>query len=295
LNDQWSIFLGARVDKTETTNYLFSPRLSLIHTPNDKDTWKLMLGRSQRMTFAEQMRHKWELTDEKSDSEEMDSIEIRYERQHLPNLWFAVSSYYYDLDVIAWDSGTSYSRNSYGGTRDIGDYQCFGLEGEMLYQKDNVKLSLSHGFTKLLNFHNSPGVVNNYSAEPFGYGDDLANWSNHISKIVASYDFDDKLKLDGNAQVYWGFPGAKDYAKYLSDKSSPISRDPGYDTPYGPSVFLNLGLQYQLNENMTLRVDAYDLMGLCNKKYNKTLYGFNSYGDYRSSAPSLAFTLFCKF
>ena len=294
-NDRWIAFFGVRMDKTETTNYLFSPRFSLVHTPNDKDTWKLMLGRSQRMTFAEQMRHKWDLSNGKSDSEEMDTIEIRYERQHSPNLWFAVSSYYFDLDVIAWDSGTSYSEDAYGGTTSIGDYQCFGIEAEVLYQKDDFKLSLSHGFTKLLNFYNAPGVVNNYSAEPFGYGDDLANWSNHISKIVTSYKFDDKWKLDGNAQIYWGFPGAKDYAQYVTDKSGPVSRESGYDTPYGPSVFFSMGLQYQPNENMTVRIDAYDLMGLFNKKYNKTLYGFNSYGDYRSSAPSLAFTLSYKF
>lgn len=294
INSAWTVFTGIRMDKCETTKYLYSPRLTAVYTPNEKDTLKFMIARSHRMTFAEEMRYKWEQTNKKSDPETFDSLELRYERQETPNLWYALSGYYHNIDVIAWDSG-AYGVEFDAGTKNVGEYRQFGVEAEVLYKKDNFRLLLSHGFTKLLDFNKVTGSNTVITADPYGYGDDLANWSNHISKIVTSYKFDDKWTLDGNAQVYWGFPGAKDYAKYVTDNSSPISRDPGYNDPYGPSVFLSFGLQYEPKEDLILRLDAYDLLGLIDAKYNKTLYGFNSFADYRSSAPSLAFTLKYKF
>ncbi|MFH1999488.1 MAG: TonB-dependent receptor [Planctomycetota bacterium] len=291
LSDEWTTFLGFRVDKNIKTKYLVSPRLTVMHMPNSKDTWKFSMGRSQRMTFAEQMRHRWELARENSDSEEMDNLELRYERQATSDLWCALTAYYYDLNVIAWDAGTSYGQNSYGGTTAIGDYQQYGLEAEVTYQVEDFTLMFSHGYTQLLNFHNNTGVTNILSAEPFGYGDDLANWSNHITKLISTYKLTDKWTLSGNSRVYWGFPGAKDYANYVTANNSPYSREPGYDDPYGPSIFVGLGIQYKPVDKMTIRLDGHDLLGLVDKKYNKTLYGFNSFGDYRSSAPSVSLSV----
>jgi len=295
LSDEWTAFVGARVDKTRLTDYLFSPRLSLMFAPNAQQTWKVTGARSQRMTFAEQMQHRWELAGEESDSEEMDSVELRYEHQLSPDLWYAVTGFYFDLDVIAWDAGASYGQTTYGGTTNVGDSQQYGLELEVRYQKGALSVLGSHGFTKLLDFNNNQGVTNILSSEPFGYGDDLANWSNHITKVVGTYRITEQWNVSGNTRIYWGFPGAKSYAKYVTDSRSPYSREPGYDDPYGPSVFVGLGVQYQPEESLTLRLDGHDLLGLVDKKYNKTLYGFNSYADYRSSAPAVSFSLSYKF
>jgi hypothetical protein len=262
-----------------------------MHTPNKQDVWKFTAGRSQRMTFAEQMKHRWDLAHEKSDADQMDHLKWRFEHQCSADTWLALTSYYYDMQVIAWDAGAGYGRLNYGGTTNIGNCQQGGFEVEFTYQREQTKVMLSHGYTKLIDFQNNPGVTNIMTAKPFGYGDDLANWSNHITKLVLNYSLDDQWTLSGNGRIYWGFPGARDYASYLTDKNSPYSREPGYDKPYGPSIFVGLGLQYQPSKNLTFRLNGHDLVGLIDKKYNKTLYGFNSFGDYRSSAPAVSLAI----
>jgi len=238
------------------------------------------------MTFAEEIQWQWQTFGNKSDPETLDSIELRYERQHTPNLLFALGAFYHDLDVIAWDPG-AWGVKWDAGTKNIGELQQYGLEAEMTYEKDSFRFTASHGYTKLANFSLMPGAGTALTAEPYGYGDDLANWSNHITKLVVGYQIDDKLRIDGSARIYWGFPGAEDYAKYNTANSSPIAIDPGYDDPYGPSIFLNIGIQHQPSKNLTVRLDAYNLMGLIDRKYNKILYGFNEFSDYRASSPAI--------
>jgi len=68
-------------------------RLAVVYIPTDKDTLKLMLTRSLRMTFAEEIQWRWQTFGRKSDPETLDSIELRYERQHTPNLLFALGAY----------------------------------------------------------------------------------------------------------------------------------------------------------------------------------------------------------
>lgn len=106
---------------------------------------------------------------------------------------------------------------------------------------------------------------------------------------------EEQWSLSGNTRVYWGFPGAKEYAKYVTSRNSPYSREPGYDDPYGPSIFLGLGLQYKPTDSLIVRMDGHDLVGLIDGKYNKMLYGFNSYAPYRSSAPAASLSISYKF
>jgi hypothetical protein len=95
--------------------------------------------------------------------------------------------------------------------------------------------------------------------------------------------------------MYWGFQGAEDYAQYVTDNNSPNAKSPGYSDPYGASMFFNLGLQYKPFENIRVRVDGYNLMGLFDKTLNKQLYGFNSFADYRSQVPVVAISMTYKF
>lgn len=286
VNKKWTTFIGCRIDKCECTDYLFSPRLNVIYTPDEINTWKLMLSESLRMTFAEEMRWKWEHSTKKSGPEKLKSIELRYERQHTPNLLFGISTYFHDLDVIAWNPG-AWGVEFDAGTKHVGELQQYGAEAEMTYKKGNAIITVSHGYTKLANYHLNPGSNTLMTAEPYGYGDDLANWSNHITKIITGYEITDLWRIDASARIYWGFPGAKDYAQYVTNSRNPISRDPGYDRPYGPSIFVNFGVQHKPCKHVTIRVVGYDLLGLIDDKYNKRLYGFNEYSDYRASSPAV--------
>lgn len=294
INEQWTQFTSMRLDKNTYTCWLFSPRLTTVYTPDTINVWKLMLAKSLRMTFAEEMRWQWEHSQSASPPEELKSVELRYERQQTPYLLLAGSTFYHDLDVIAWDSG-EYGVEFDSGTSQVGELQQWGIELELLYKKKPWRVTLSHGYTQLLDFEQNPDASNVLTAEPYGYGNDLANWSNHITKLVVGYDLSDRWRLNGSARIYWGFPGAKDFAQYVTDNQSPIAIASGNDDPYRPSIFFNLGLQYQATEQLTVRLDGYNLLGWFDDSLNKRLYGFNSYGDYRVQTPAVGFSIYYLF
>ena len=280
MSEAWTTFLGGRVDKNTYTDEMFSPRWAMIHTPNDKDTYKLMLARSVRMSFAEELRKEHLVLGTEGDTETMDNIELRYERQHTSELWFAASAYLSKLDIIAFDRTAERSQA-------LGEQKHWGLEVEAKYKKGKVDLGLSHGYTKLIDFDLEPGSSTVLTAEPLGYGDDLANWSNHITKLQAVYTIDPKWRVNGSARVYWGYPGAKD----LADSNAPYARDSGYDDPYDPSYLINLGLEHNPTKNLSIRVDGTNLLGFIDDKYNKRLYGFDFGSSYRSQAAAVIFSL----
>ena len=280
MSEAWTTFLGGRLDKNTYTDEMFSPRWAMIYTPNDKDTYKLMLTRSVRMSFAEELRQQHLVLGTNGDPETMDNIELRYERQHTPELWFAVGGYLSKLDIIAFDRANEKSQP-------LGEQKHWGLEVEATYKKGKFDLGFSHGYTKLIDFDLEPGSSTVLTAEPLGFGDDLANWSNHITKVQAVYTIDPKWRINGSARIYWGYPGAKD----LADSNAPYARDPGYNDPYEPSYFVNLGLEHNPTENLSIRVDGSNLLGFIDDKYNKRLQGFDFGSSYRSQAASVIFSL----
>ena len=94
-------------------------------------------------------------------------------------------------------------------------------------------------------------------------------------------------------RVYWGFPGAKALADWNGSRSSPLSyalADPGYDAAYGPSAYWNLGLEYRPAEPLTLRLDAFNVLGLFDQRLNKRIYYFRG-SDYSVEAVSVAISV----
>jgi outer membrane receptor for ferrienterochelin and colicins len=292
---QWSIcdwltsFVGGRVDKNTYTDPMYSPRAALVFALTEKDTVKGSVTRSVRMNNAEEMR--WEYVDNgtMSEPEKLDNYELRYERQQNENLWLALTAFTNKLDVISWDGAAA-------ATQTIGEQKVHGLEGEVTWKKGDWTLSASHGYTQLVDFTLEPGSSTFLTAHPYGYGDDLANWHNHISKIQAKYKVTNKFSVNGSARIYWGVPGAEDYAEYLTTVGSNTEKADlhNYEAD-GPAYFINLGAEYQYSKNLTLRLDGTNLMGFFDEKYNKRLYTQDTFNDYRCTAPSFIGTLTYKF
>lgn len=166
----------------------------------------------------------------------------------------------------------------------------WGLELEATYHTDRTVLNLSQGFTKLYDFDLEPGMSTVNTAEPYGYGDDLANGSNHVTKVTGRYKLDDDWTLDGSLRIYRGFPGLENYNDYMPGamgQGSTPAIEPGWEKAYRGNYDLNLGLQYQPNGNLTLRVEGYYLLGIFDEDLNKRNY-YTSVGDYRSHAPAVA-------
>ncbi|MCU7937647.1 MAG: TonB-dependent receptor [Candidatus Thiodiazotropha sp. (ex Dulcina madagascariensis)] len=284
LHDEWTTFLGGRIDKNKYSSNLFSPRFALIHTPTDKDTLKLMLSRSQRMVVAEELKAAAQAGNKRGTPEVLDSLELRWERQHTQTFGLAGSVYYHDLDAIGFDFKQVRSQL-------VGNQKQWGLELEATYKKDNLRIDVSHGYTKLIDFDLIPGAGTIITASPVGFGDDLASWSNHITKLVTKYDISDQWSLNGALQYYWGFEGTKDAMEFDSTRRPlPFSSS----TIYGPNAYMHLGLEYGPSENLTVAITGYNLLGLIDEDLNKRNYIFGRY-SYRIQAPALGVTLQIKF
>jgi len=214
---------------------------------------------------------------------------LRYERQQTKNFWFGGSLFFHNYDIIGYDGSTE-------GANALGNVKSIGAELEATYKNNELKITASHGYTQLLNFQEAEGVFSYVSSEPYGYGNDFANWNNHISKLTVDYKATDKLTLNSSVRVYWGIPGAEDYASYLRDTDSADGYDDYPDNYkkhyfFTPSVFLNLGMQYDFAKNLTMRIDGHNLLGFFDSELNKTMYGYDYGFDFRSAAPAFTVTL----
>lgn len=302
INDKWTTFAGARLDRHTFTSWMFSPRLAVVHTPNDKDTFKLMWARSVRSNFDQDMKATALSDGGDSEAEKLDSIEFRYERQHNENLDLAASVFvHYALQLVDWQQiGT------FGTTTNIGTQRDYGFELEAAYHTEKTRLILSHSYTKLYGFFLAdPTTVTFVTAEPYGFGNDLTNWSNHSTKLAFQQKLNDKWTFDASLRIYWKFPGMNDYNKYnpyaqangalagTMNTTHKVIKD-GWDEAYEGNYYLNLGLQYKPNKDLTIGITGYNLLGIFNPKLNKRNY-LNSYGDYRCQAPAVGVSLTYKF
>jgi iron complex outermembrane receptor protein len=145
---------------------------------------------------------------------------------------------------------------------------------------------------------------------PYGYGDDLANWSNHISKLILQQKLNERWTFDASLRIYWGFPGMKDYENafpYLYPGAETTGTYPGGDPmPTHPWVdsdwkkssrgnyYLDLGFQYKPSNDLTVGITGYNLLGIFNKDLNKRNY-IASTGDYRSHAAAVGVWVEYKF
>lgn len=287
INDQWTTFIGGRVDDHTYSDRMFSPRASLIHTPNDKDTYKLMWSRSVRANFEEEMRAGALNNLSDGNPEKLDSLEFRYERAQSENFDLAASVFWhYNLELIAFSQAA-------GAAVPIGTQKNWGVELEAYYHTDKTRVGISHGFTKLYEFELEPGQSTTITSLAYNSGADSAMWSSHVTKLMFRHKLDDKWTADGSLRVYWGFGGIQDYDKYQLSQNANYTIDRGWKRGYRGNYYLNLGLQYEASDSLTFRVDGMNLLGIFDKDLNKRNYGAS--GAFRSHAPSAVISMTYKF
>ena len=278
VTDQLTTFVGGRLDKHRFTELMWSPRAAVIFMPTAKDTIKAMVTRSVRTNVAYEMKAQDLEFHSKSDSEQLDALEVRYERQQTKSLWWACSGFLHCHDLIGFNDGSNVP---------VGFMRSYGVELEAGYRTKKTNINFSHGFTKLCYFRFRPGIDEiEDTAEPMGYGNDIAAWSNHITKISATYKITPKTSIYGSTMIYWGFPGLKDYAEW----DNQLPTDYTYNDPYEGSMFLNLGVEHKIKENLSMRVDGYNLLGCVDEDLNKRV-NYSGPGNYRCHAPSFGVSL----
>lgn len=287
LSDKWTTFASARADKHTYTGVLFSPRLALVFTPSPQDTLKLIAARAMRRNGDGELRQEHVQARTQGATETLGSIEFRYERQH-DKFWnFGGSIFVEQNDAIGFDAVANHSTA-------VGTFKIWGLEPEISFRSENTRLTLSHGYTKLLGSRlATPTTVQGITAQPYGYGNDLANWGNHITKLALNRDLNTAWSASTSLRAYWGFPGARALADWNGAQIAPQGyalAAPGYDAAYGPSVYWNAGLEYRPSKQLTVRTDAYNIMGWFDRTFNKRNYYFRG-SDYSVEAASVAISV----
>jgi len=176
----------------------------------------------------------------------------------------------------------------------IGNYYTWGLEFEAMYRIGKSRFDVSHGFTKLIDMTlRDPATSQQYSAEPYGVGNDLANWSNHVTKLTMLYEANERWTASAMLRVYWDFQGASDLAQYYNSLGTPVT-DPGFNDAFGTNAYLNLGLVYSPATKLSIRLDAYNVLGWIDEDLNKRNYILRPW-EYRIEAPALATSLQYRF
>lgn len=291
INQDWSLVSGFRIDKHSFAPYSFSPKFAAIYTPTEKDTFKFLYNRSTRRTDDGFLRREYVETGLKTDNlETVDNFEFRYERKVSDALKLAFSAFYSEIDVIGF-SGAGFVNQV------LGRQSVYGGELELSYQQDKHNIIFSHGFTKLEDFNLDQNVAFNViSAAPDGYGNDLAHWSNHITKLWYDYSFSEKLSANASAVAYWGYPGAEDFANFNNNDLGNSRFTSGYisDSAYRESIFVNMGAQYNFNKDTTFNIHLHNVLGWFERGYNKR-NAFLRSDLYRVDAPSVSISMSYKF
>jgi outer membrane receptor for ferrienterochelin and colicins len=267
VNDQLTAFVSAREDDHTYTTPMFSPRLSLVYTPTDVDTFKLMASRAVRTNNDAEMENTYLGKRSNSEVEVLKAYEARYERKVGSNILLAADAFIHNQSIIGWvNEGAGLP----GHTGPLATERLWGFEAEASYVKDRFRFDVSHGFTKLLDYVLAPPTTSSEDTAVSMGSKDLSNWYNNISKMRVHYQADDKLSLDSSLIVYWNNPGGEDNARSNSWTYNRRASDVFYN-----SWYLNLGLQYQYSKNLTMRVDAYNVLGLFDESLNQRREGFN--------------------
>ncbi len=274
LNKQWTLFASARTDKHTYSDWLFSPRGTLVFTPTDKDTIKAMVGKSVRRGGDEELWAEHVRKDSIPDPESLLSYELSYERKVSDHLRIGANGFYEDYDAIGWVPALYLSSS-------IGKYQMAGGELLLTYVTPRTRVTFSSGITKLVDADvpaSLPAGGQAITAKPYGYGNDLAEWAPLVTKATLVHDVTDRFSATASVAHYSGFPGAQDFADYAATlkvvpSAMPYS-DPDYTEPYGPNLFLNIGAEYRPTPKVTLRLDGYNLAAIADETLSKRNYYF---------------------
>ena len=258
---------------------------SLLFSPDDDNIFKAVFNRATRRPDELEARLEDKTNGGRGDVESIDFYELQYIRQQNENFRAVFSAYYGDYDVVAFTFNTVRSE-------ELGNLEYYGLETELEYEDSWGRIIFSHNYTKLDDFSVADGItVQNISASPYGYGDDLANWSNHISKMIATFFLTEDIELHASARVFWGIPGGEDLAEYNQTEIGSVNlpATDGSDKAWDESIFVNFGLLYQLTPELRIGGHAYNILGWWDKDLNKR-NSFQRTSQYRAEAASLAFS-----
>lgn len=298
VDDDLTLFAGARFDKHDYTDYFFSPRLSLIYSQSEQQTWKVLYNKSVKTAGEFDLRTAF-LDGGQASEETLESVEFAYTYTPSQALSYQVNVFAQEVEFWSFSIPTGSSGTDQmvqGRNQPVGILSLWGGEFEFGYEQGEHKLSLSHSYSKLLDIEQS-NDSQYITAQAYGYGDDLNTWSSHISKLFYRWAFEPSWMFTASMRLYWGFKGAEDWADYNNNDPEGDQPRYGYDEKgdaFSGNYYVNMGLHKAISEKMDVSLNAYNVLGLIDKDYNKRNYIKRS-SDYRSEATAVALNLNYRF
>ena len=272
IDRQWTVFVSVRTDKNTFSNWLLSPRGTLIYMPTKNDTFKVMVGQAVRRADDEDLWGEWARTGTFAKPETLTTYELSYDRDLTDQMKLGANGFYENYNAIGWSPAEL-------SDIPLGNFQIAGGELVLTYSSRSTRVTLSEGVSTLVHASvppGSPAASQGITSSPYGFGNELAAWAPSITKLAVVQDIGKQWTISTSVVYYSGFPGAQDYADYAGTLAKPPSAtpqsDPGYKTPYGPNLYLNLGLEYRPTQQLTIRLDGYNIVALFDPTLSKRNY-----------------------
>lgn len=311
-----SLLANCRFDYHTYAGLLFSPRIALTKELDDKTRIKLIGNRSNRINNGDVIRKEENRNLSKefiheNGHEVINTAEIRYEWDFSKNWQFESGAYVNRIQIIDWNNKAKpQGAGAIGATEYLGDYDAYGWEMEAKYFQDKNRFALSHAYYKLIEFR-MKSIGQDFTAAPYGFGDDLTNWSPHETKFNFHRQLNRNFGFDGSLRCFWEFPGQKDWSQYnremvdslLAIKQAKEITQTEYTSSqsyYGmkkSSIYMNAGCEYLFTDlKLKTRVDLQnmlgwlDVWGVTDMHFNKRNY-IKRTADFRDMAPAISFTL----
>jgi iron complex outermembrane receptor protein len=299
MNDNWTMFLTGRLDDHTYTNFFNDTATTEIYTPDDVNTLKFIATESVRRLPEDVLYGDARNNRGSTDVESIESLELRYERRPSDEWLLAASGFYQESEFV----GLNGMGNSNQGQ--FADVSMWGAELEAVYRTDNARFIASQSYTGLIDFElvgpfalpdpldlSSTFFQQRISAAPYGFGNELANQSPHLTKLAVHYDHGCQWSSDASLRVYWGFPGDDDLTNYDNayaavQPTAIPSSDPGFLDAFKEALFLNYALNYRHCDHVTARLDLYNILGWFDRDVNKRNFIFQP-TTYRSEAAAIA-------
>jgi iron complex outermembrane receptor protein len=300
--DCWTLFVTGRWDKHTYTDTLFSPRGAIVYTPNDVNTLKFIATESVRRLPEDVLYGDARNQRERTDVESIESLELRYERRPCDAWLWAASGFYQESEFV----GLSGRGNSNQGQ--FADVSMWGVELETVYRTERSRIVASQSYTGLIQFElvgpfalpDPFDLADDFfqqriSAAPYGFGNDMANQSPHLTKLAIHHAHNCYWSSDASLRIYWGFPGDQDMTEYdnarfaARGEANRVS-DEGFLKAFRGAGFLNYALNYEPCDCVTARLDLYNILGWFDRDLNKRNFIFQS-TTYRDEAAAVAATV----
>nr|WP_320192279.1 TonB-dependent receptor [uncultured Desulfobacter sp.] len=196
------MLVSARADKSDYTDWYYSPRFALISSPTKKDTIRAVWQRSIRIPNFPEVYTMEYSGQEAPDPERLVNYELMFEHD-FGKLCFNSNVFYNILDEVSWTES--------GGADVVGELKLFGIEAGLSYETQQDRTGINYSWTRqvaydpkitvgadLTNPDGDAMSIENYAENR------INNFPSHLVKVFWHHGWTQGIWSHVNARFAWG-------------------------------------------------------------------------------------------